>query len=541
MVTSVHVPNIEIALPSSVSTRDTWAPGEIRGFQFFQERFAAGLKANGAAGPFWNELIPQSSETYPAVKHMAVAIASLQENLEKVHLNDSNGDAGPEPSMSLEQCNLGIQELIASVRKTTPKEIMLTTCILLIWFELLRSNPRASSKYLDLGLGMLQKPKADVLHLLTDAKAVGFVGPPSGTVQILEAVFSKITATEQYSGWGMDKWTDDNRIDLNHFDKHLPASFGHLIELWTHADILLMFLNRVVRNLSNRTHIPSNTKFVTVIDQKLVNFVEEYTRLDGANSPLATPQVSTLSSLFNMAHIIRHCLITGSDEMAYDKCTPQFKEIVRVLRTGLRKVAQLHPSKDRLTIMPFGIWAVGRLYMVASNCRDPPTRRDAIDLLFSYPRREAALDGWTAGKIAECKMKIEEKSFGTVHSCAEIPASSRIRIHDATFDAATRHVVLRYMHAPYDETICAIEEQRIEWSEKVNDIAADDDEMIKEMLQVHALFLKASTKQAPNGVMEPMYYDDELIPTVTDQTQSPLRAADTEYEYEVHKRRRSKK
>jgi hypothetical protein len=114
-----------------VSTRKTWAPGEIRGFQFFQERFAAGLKANGAAGPFWEVSVPQSSEAYPAVRHMTVAIASLQENLEKVHLKDSN-EAGPLPKMSLEQCNLAIQELTASVKKTTPKEVMLTTCILLI-------------------------------------------------------------------------------------------------------------------------------------------------------------------------------------------------------------------------------------------------------------------------------------------------------------------------------------------------------------------------------------------------------------------------
>jgi hypothetical protein len=161
---------------------------------------------------------------------MTVAIASLQENLEKVHLGDNN-DGGPLPSMSLKQCNLAIEELIASVHKTTPKEVMLTTCILLIWFELLRENPRASSKYLDLGIGMPQKPKADVLHLLADAKAVRFVGPPAGTSQILEAVFSKIAATEQYSVWGMNKWGFNSRLDLNDFDKHLLSSFGHLIEL----------------------------------------------------------------------------------------------------------------------------------------------------------------------------------------------------------------------------------------------------------------------------------------------------------------------
>jgi hypothetical protein len=42
--------------------------------------------------------------------------------------------------------------------------------------------------------------------------------------------------------------------------------------------------------------------------------------------------------------------------------------------------------------------------------------------------------------------------------------------------------------------------------------------MINEMLQIHILFLKASPKHAPTGVIEQMYYDDELIETVTDET-----------------------
>ena len=64
------------------------------------------LKVNGAEGPFWNELIPQSSKTYSAVNHMDVAIAALQENLERVHLNDSKNEGWLLPSMSLGQCNL---------------------------------------------------------------------------------------------------------------------------------------------------------------------------------------------------------------------------------------------------------------------------------------------------------------------------------------------------------------------------------------------------------------------------------------------------
>lgn len=66
---------------------------------------------------------------------MAVAIASLQENLEKVHLNDSKNEGGATPFDVIGAVQPDIQELIASVQKTTPKEIMLTTCILLkkVW------------------------------------------------------------------------------------------------------------------------------------------------------------------------------------------------------------------------------------------------------------------------------------------------------------------------------------------------------------------------------------------------------------------------
>jgi hypothetical protein len=58
VIPSAHEPNFQITLPNRLFTRETWVPGELHGFQLFQERFAAGLKVNGAVGPFWNELIP---------------------------------------------------------------------------------------------------------------------------------------------------------------------------------------------------------------------------------------------------------------------------------------------------------------------------------------------------------------------------------------------------------------------------------------------------------------------------------------------------
>ena len=86
--------------------RVAWSPNLLGNASLLVSSF----KINGAEGPFWNELIPQSSETYSAVKHMDVAIAFLQENLEKVHLNDSKNEGGLLPSTSLRQVQLRIQE-----------------------------------------------------------------------------------------------------------------------------------------------------------------------------------------------------------------------------------------------------------------------------------------------------------------------------------------------------------------------------------------------------------------------------------------------
>ena len=90
-------------------------------------------------------------------------------------------------------------------------------------------------------------------------------------------------------------------------------------------------------------------------------------------------------------------------------------------------------------------------------------------------------------------MQIEEEGLHKINRSSDDPASHRIRIQNATYDAATRHVVLRYMYAPYDEATCTIVERRIERLNKVNNLATEDTETVNELLQIHRLFLKAST------------------------------------------------
>jgi hypothetical protein len=152
---------------------------------------------------------------------MVVAISALHDSLDKLHLDDRY--AGPRQNQSLIQCNLAIKSLVHSDPKP-PMEVFLSTCVLLIWFELLRCNPRVGSIDLEHGLSMLNQSRADSIQM---AKT-GLGSQPANTESMFKAMFSKITFTEQTSQWG--QWTE-NSADLNSLDQVLPSSYDNIFEL----------------------------------------------------------------------------------------------------------------------------------------------------------------------------------------------------------------------------------------------------------------------------------------------------------------------
>jgi hypothetical protein len=83
------------------------------------------------------------------------------------------------------------------------------------------------------------------------------------------------------------------------------------------------------------------------------------------------------------------------------------------------------------------------LFVVATKCRDPITRRQAIQLLKTSGRREAMWDSAMAAHIAEWIMRIEEGDsdpLGLVGCYSErIPESSRIMIKSVDFDLRSRY------------------------------------------------------------------------------------------------------
>lgn len=76
----------------------------------------------------------------------------------------------------------------------------------------------------------------------------------------------------------------------------------------------------------------------------------------------------------------------------------------------------------------FDMEVVSPLYFIASNCRDPHTRRRAIAILKRGERREGLWDSTMAATVAERIMEIEEANLTTLDG-SELPAEE-MRVHN---------------------------------------------------------------------------------------------------------------
>lgn len=100
------------------------------------------------------------------------------------------------------------------------------------------------------------------------------------------------------------------------------------------------------------------------------------------------------------------------DQTMWDEFLPSFTYIVE-LASSLTLASTASFSLD------LGI--IGPLYEVASRCRDPIIRREAIRLLKRTQRQEGVWNASLTAMVAERVVAIEEEGLGDVRCCADVP------------------------------------------------------------------------------------------------------------------------
>lgn len=155
-----------------------------------------------------------------------------------------------------------------------------------------------------------------------------------------------------------------------------------------------------------------------------------------------------------------------SDEMIYDGYRQDFEFIV----SQCRKLLDVDPIDGAMSRQLFSLHLgyIPPLFFTATRCRNPCIRRQAITVLHNSTRRERVWGSFTAAKIAERVVQIEERDL-VVSGCQDVPMSRRIMLINPTFDANTYITHVQFKLAPWNNA-AQLEEEMIYWKrDRVSD------------------------------------------------------------------------
>ena len=129
-----------------------------RSYHYFREKTCYDL-CRPQDREFWTNLVLRVSHDQPVIKQILIALGSLHESLEIAY--SSWGDKKDQPLniFSLEKYTAAIKQLKADSSNLTI-EVVLVSCVLLVYFETLQNDNRSAMSLLQSGLGLLPQWRA---------------------------------------------------------------------------------------------------------------------------------------------------------------------------------------------------------------------------------------------------------------------------------------------------------------------------------------------------------------------------------------------
>ncbi|KIX07680.1 uncharacterized protein Z518_02334 [Rhinocladiella mackenziei CBS 650.93] len=133
----------------------------------------------------------------------------------------------------------------------------------------------------------------------------------------------------------------------------------------------------------------------------------------------------------------------SQSEAIFDLWMPEFSRLVDLVSFLIRNKRRF-PNCMVLHLPKFDINLILPMYLVASRCRHPELRRQAVELLWLEPRQEGIWNSAILASVAERIILIEERGLGPMKSCEDVPAPVRIKLVEGTILTASAQVVATF-------------------------------------------------------------------------------------------------
>ncbi|KAH8805480.1 hypothetical protein F5884DRAFT_799421 [Xylogone sp. PMI_703] len=377
-------------------------PEERRFLDFFNRHTAPALSGT-FDGSFWTYLLPQLSQSEPAIRHALQAVGSLHAQYEAI--NDPwQKKCVTSHQFALQQYNRAISSLKQRISSQESAEVALMCCVLFICLECLRGNREWALSHLQNGLNILSMARAKQ----EDLRAVKCHSFGSEYVeQKLRQIFSRLLAQLTLT-LHAKPISDSSALEPSDRDPicALPSKFSNLFEAKSSLDTLIMSALRFVQSAVGHKYMKPPTAAAEMQQFELQSQFQQWQR---SFEPLMEVtgaldhQLLLLLIHHKSTYIWLSTCLTGN-ETIFDTYTEEFETIITCAQ-------YLDPTSDGKFLFTLDMAKIPPLFLTAIKCRIPHIRHRAVELLNAIPGREGLWEAKTHAKVAERTVAIEEAMF----------------------------------------------------------------------------------------------------------------------------------
>lgn len=400
--------SISIHVVAPLAAQKTLLPDPGRHDLKVYQRYVAPKLSSNSDARFWNALVPQMSQTEPAIRHGMVAICAVHRDIECI-TNDFQRTSLRRNPLVMKEASQAMQSLSQRIKSDpTSSLVPLVACLLFTCLELLCGNFETAMVHVANGFRILnsldsltriERSHRQIADLSTIEKEVA---PMFRHLSVLCLLFGQTHAFETASCAA--------RAELAPFTSLEDARF-HLFELFSQIFRFIKVANRKtdegsidVVDLIEKIKLERQLQhWYSCMAQYLETAVKLGHQLDEHAINILRVHHRTILIWLSV------CLSVDGADLALH--TSDFEEIVGLCES----LAQDTPSKrnppSSASTSPFqgqagnkfsfGMGMIPSLDWVARECRDPTIRERALDLLRKSELRNSLWDAHVFSKIAE--------------------------------------------------------------------------------------------------------------------------------------------
>lgn len=420
---------------------------ESRALEYFRDVVAERL-AGYFDATFWTGLAFRVSMSVASLRHAMIALASHWETVVVPGSDKRNINGNWEcKAFALRQYNLAINEMRKSMElKTKPSTVeLLMSNLMFICLEMFQNHYESALRQLSSGLYLFCEWES---NRLKERRGANEPFESCSEVEVeLSHIFRRLmTQSLLFPVRRMDK-----RLlvpSLTPEMPRVPDTFNSIEEARnSYNDCMSSIIHESkCRSLTESENSPNGDDIAEMhmINefelQKWSETFEEFRAREEKNMTELERRNCIVIELQSIAVHIWALATSFPSEMEFDSWMPKFQKLVD-LGSFLVTTKHLLVAPGQIPYYPkIDIGLILPMFLVASRCRDPKLRREAIEVIRNGPRQEGVWNGAILASVAERIIEIEEDGLETIRGCEDVPVHARVKVVDATIYAAKQRM-----------------------------------------------------------------------------------------------------